>query len=119
MKTFLAIFTCAENSKNHEAWKRLGPDVQAERMKTGMAAVAQWEEKYGKQITFDGGALGETTKVVDKDGIRDAPSKMGRFAFIEADSHEEAAKIFAEHPHFAIFPGDAIEILERDASARR
>jgi len=30
---------------------------------------------------------------------------------VQADSHEAAAKLFENHPHFAIFPGDAIEIM--------
>lgn len=113
MKSFLAIFTCAENSKNHEAWKQLDPQTQAERMKKGMAAKHQWEEKYKNQIIYDGGPLGEKTKKVSFQGIHDTPSIVGAFVVIEAKSHDEAAKIFLDHPHFAIFPGDGIDIIER------
>jgi hypothetical protein len=31
---------------------------------------------------------------------------------VQADSHEAAARMFEGHPHFAIFPGDALEIME-------
>ena len=31
---------------------------------------------------------------------------------VRADSHEAAAKMFLNHPHFAIFPGDAVEVME-------
>jgi hypothetical protein len=31
---------------------------------------------------------------------------------VRADSHEAAARIFEGHPHFMIFPGDGIEVME-------
>jgi hypothetical protein len=31
---------------------------------------------------------------------------------IEAETHEAAARHFRNHPHFTIFPGDAVEIME-------
>jgi hypothetical protein len=31
---------------------------------------------------------------------------------VKAESHEVAAKMFQEHPHFTIFPGDGVEIME-------
>jgi hypothetical protein len=37
---------------------------------------------------------------------------MGAFLVVKANSHDEAAKMFLEHPHFAIFPGDGVEVLE-------
>jgi len=110
VKTFLAIFTCAENSKAHQAWKQL--DAQT-RMQKGMAAQLQWSAKYADQIVYDGGALGGKTKIVDSQGIHDMPSQMGYFAVLRADSHDEAAKMFLEHPHFALFPGDGVEVIER------
>ena len=36
---------------------------------------------------------------------------MGAFTVVRAESHEAAAKLFEQHPHFAIFPGDAVEIM--------
>jgi ribosomal protein S17 len=31
---------------------------------------------------------------------------------VRAESYDEAAKMFLEHPHFMIFPGDAVEVME-------
>lgn len=118
MKTFLAIFTCAENSENHEKWKLLTKKEQQERMTKGMASKAQWEEKYKSKIVYDGGMLGEETKLVDNKGIHNLPSKVGHFFVVQAPSHDEAAKMFLEHPHFAIFPGDGVEITERTTVPR-
>ncbi len=113
MKSFLAIFTCAENSKNHEEWKKLTEEAQKEIMKKGMMALDQWNEKYKNQVIFDGGPLSEMTKKVDRHGVQETPSQMGTFLLIQANSHEEAAKVFLDHPHFALFPGDGIDVLER------
>jgi hypothetical protein len=31
---------------------------------------------------------------------------------VQADSHEAAARLFEKHPHFMIFPGDSVEVME-------
>lgn len=112
MNKFLAIFTCAENSIAHEAWKKLTRDEQHTRSEKGMAANNEWFEKYKEQIVDKGGMLGETTTLVDKNGSVNIPSKMGYFLIIKAASRDEAAKMFINHPHFTFFPGDGIEIIE-------
>ncbi len=112
MKSFLAIFTCAENSKNHQAWMKLDSETQKKRTQQGTLAKEQWELKYKNQLRFEGGPLGKQTKLVDAKGIHDIPSQMGYFMIVEAESFEAAAKMFLEHPHFSIFPGDGVEILE-------
>jgi hypothetical protein len=35
---------------------------------------------------------------------------MGAFMVVRAGSHEEAAKLFKNHPHYTIFPGERIEV---------
>lgn len=111
MKTFLALYTCAEDSRNHQAWKQLTPEMQAQRMQAGMAARERWLEKYKEQIVSQGSSLGEKTKLVDSDGVHDLPRQLGAFIVVRAQSHDEAAKMFLEHPHFAIFPGDGVQSL--------
>nr|BDT29701.1 YciI family protein [Bacteriovorax sp. HI3] len=118
MKTFLAIFTCAENSEAHEAWKKLGREEQKSRLDQGPELLAKWSAKYQAQVIYDGGHLGEVTKQVDNKGIRDIPSQMGTFLIVQAKSHEEAAEMFVEHPHFAVFPGNGVEIIEQTGIPR-
>jgi hypothetical protein len=36
---------------------------------------------------------------------------IGAYMVVRASSHEEAAKIFIDHPHFTLFPGDSVEIM--------
>ena len=42
-----------------------------------------------------------------QNGIADISNEMGAFTVVRAASHEAAAKMFENHPHFAIFPGEA------------
>ena len=62
-------------------------------------------------IVEQGGPLGKT-KRVDAQGISDTRNSMSGYVVVQAESHEAAAKMFEEHPHFTIFPGDAVEIME-------
>ncbi len=44
-------------------------------------------------------------------GVEDASNEMGAYMVIRAELHEAAAKLFERHPHFTIFPGEAVEIM--------
>jgi len=57
-----------------------------------------------------GGPLGKTLKV-NAGGITEVSNAMGGFTVIRAASQQEAAKLFENHPHFAIFPGESVEIM--------
>jgi DNA/RNA endonuclease YhcR with UshA esterase domain len=57
-----------------------------------------------------GGPLGKTKKI-DAKGIADISNQMGAFTVVRAPSQEAAAKLFENHPHFTIFPGESIEVM--------
>jgi hypothetical protein len=57
-----------------------------------------------------GGPLGKTKKVSQR-GIEDTSNGLGAFTVVRSNSHEAAAKLFENHPHFAIFPGDSVEVM--------
>jgi len=67
-------------------------------------------EKHQAAIVGMGGPLGKTKKV-SAHGIEDVSNAMGAYTVVRADSHEAAAKLFEDHPHFAIFPGEAVEVM--------
>jgi hypothetical protein len=51
-------------------------------------------------------------KRVSSHGVEEfTDSKVG-FAIVEADSHDEAVRMFAEHPHLGLHGGNSIEVLE-------
>jgi hypothetical protein len=61
-------------------------------------------------VSAMGGPLGKTKKITER-GIENVSNAMGAFVVVRAESHEAAAKLFDEHPHFTIFPGEAVEVM--------
>jgi hypothetical protein len=37
---------------------------------------------------------------------------LSGFVIVRAESQEAAARMFVNHPHFTIFPGESVEIME-------
>jgi hypothetical protein len=108
--TYLAVFVGSKNSAKWAAWNALSETERKAREKEGMAAWKAWVTKHQAALVEMGGPLGKTKKV-GAGGIADISNEMGAFTVVRADSHEAAAKMFEGHPHFAIFPGEAVEIM--------
>ncbi len=108
--TYLAVFCGSKKSPQREAWDRLAEADRRTREREGVAAWKAWVERHRDDIVAMGGPLGKTKKVSER-GIVDASNDLGAFTVVRAKSHEAAAKIFEGHPHFTIFPGEAIEIM--------
>ena len=111
MKTYLAVFIGNQESTTRSGWRDLAPEERKALEEKGMAAWGKWMADNARGIAFEGGPLGKT-KHVSKAGIRDISNSMAGFVVIKAESHEAAAKKFENHPHFTIFPGEAVEIME-------
>jgi hypothetical protein len=45
-------------------------------------------------------------------GIAAAQNTICGYVVVSAQSHEAAARLFENHPHFSIFPGEAVEVME-------
>lgn len=109
MKKFLAIYYGSAASM--EKWANLSEAAKLDRQKEGIKVWASWAEKNSKMIVDMGNPLGKTKKVDDK-GVSDSKNQLTAYTIVEAETHDEAAKLFLKHPHFEIFPGDSIEIME-------
>jgi hypothetical protein len=77
----------------------------------GMEAWQKWVKAHEKSIVDGGSPLGKTKRVT-RDGIADFRNNLAAYTVVEAQSYDEAAKMFLDHPHFTIFPGDGVEIME-------
>ena len=108
--TYLAVFLGSKNSPRRAAWDALAESQRGAKTQEGIAAWKAWMEKHHAAIVAVGGPLGKT-KQVSASGIVDASNEMGAFAVVRAASHQAAAAMFEKHPHFAIFPGDRIEVM--------
>jgi len=109
MKNFLAIYT--GTAEKLEAFKKLDAEERARREAEGMKAWMDWGEKNAASIVDVGAPLGKTKRAASE-GVSDTKNNIAGYIIVRAESHDAAAKLFLNHPHFSIFPGDAVEIME-------
>ena len=108
--TFLAIFLGNKTSPRMTAWMALPEAERRAKEQEGIAAWKAWMEKHHAAIVGMGGPLGKTKRITQS-GIEDTSNAMGAYVVVRADSHEAAARLFEKHPHFMIFPGEAVEVM--------
>ena len=108
--TYLAVFLGSKTSPKMAAWNALPAAERQKKEREGIAAWKAWVEKHQGAILEMGGPLGKT-KQVDARGVTDTANELGAFTVVRAASHEAAAKMFENHPHFANFPGERVEIM--------
>ncbi len=110
MPQFMALYTGSPQAAAASGWDKLDETTRKAREREGMEAWGAWQEKNKASVVVAGGPLGKT-KRADKSGVSDTSNAIAGYIIIEAPSHEAAAKLFENHPHFAIFPGEAVEIM--------
>jgi hypothetical protein len=108
--TYLAVFLGSKTSSKIAVWNALPEAERRSKEREGMAAWKGWVETHQGAIVGMGGPLGKTKKIT-QDSIEDISNQMGAFTIVQAESHEAAAKLFENHPHFVIFPGESVEIM--------
>jgi hypothetical protein len=109
MKKFIAIYLGTPEA--FKTWTALDEATRKQREQAGMEAWVRWGTDHQKSIVYDGGPLGKT-KRADAGGVTDTKNALAGYVIVEAETHEAAARMFENHPHFAIFPGESVEIME-------
>jgi hypothetical protein len=109
MKKFLAIYIGTADA--FKKWSDLSESERNQREQAGMKAWGDWGAKHEQSIVIGGGPLGKT-KRISPAGIQDIKNNMTGYVVVQAESHDAAARMFENHPHFAIFPGESVEIME-------
>ena len=111
MKRFLAIYIGTATAREKSQWDELEEQKRNALEASGIKAWIAWGERNATKIIDHGTPLGKT-KRTSPQGIADIKNTMVGYVIVEAESHEAAAKLFENHPHFTIFPGDSVEIME-------
>lgn len=111
MKKFLAVFTGNTAAHERSGWDALSVADRAKREADGIAAWGAWVEKHKAAIVDNGAPLGKT-KRTGPSGVSDIKNNLVAYVVVQAETHEAAAKMFEGHPHFTIFPGEAVEVME-------
>lgn len=111
MTKFLAIYTGSPAAVERSGWNALDEATRKARQAEGMRAWIDWGTANAARIVDQGGPIGKT-KRASAEGIADIRNAITGYVIVEAESHEAAAKLFENHPHFTIFPGNSVEIME-------
>jgi hypothetical protein len=111
MKKFLAVYMGTAAARSSAEWDKLDASKRQEIQTKGMKAWMDWGTANAAAIVDQGAPLGKT-KRASKQGIADFKNALTGYVIVQAESHAAAAKLFENHPHFAIFPGDSVEIME-------
>lgn len=111
MKKFLAVFLGTPASVERAGWNQLDPAKRQEREAAGMKAWGDWMVTHQGAIVATGGPLGKTKRAA-AEGVSDTKNDIAGYVIVQAESHAAAAQMFVKHPHFSIFPGEAVEIME-------
>ena len=111
MPRFVALYMGWERPEDQAAWNALSAAEQTQRQQDGMTAWGQWVERHRAVIVDTGSPLGKTL-IASPAGTTAGHNAVTAYVIVDAASHEAAARMFENHPHFSIFPGRSVEILE-------
>ncbi len=111
MKQFLAVYTGSPAARAASGWDALDEAERGARQRRGVEAWGQWVAAHRSAIVDTGAPLGSTLRV-SAQGVESIHNAMAAFTIVQAESHQVAAAMFEGHPHFTIFPGGAVEIME-------
>jgi transcription antitermination factor NusG len=111
VKNYLAIFLGTPSSPKFAEFMAMEEGKRKKIEATGMKAWGDWMQKHQSVIVETGGPLGKT-KRTSAQGVSDTKNNLSGYVVVKADSHDAAAKLFEKHPHFMIFPGESVEIME-------
>jgi hypothetical protein len=107
MDKFLVLYR-APNSVVDEWMKK--PEQERKPEETMMMdAWKKWMSVNASNITDKGAGAGKP-KVVSSSGVKDARNDIMMYQIVQANSADEAAKMFVGHPHFGI-PQATIEVM--------
>jgi len=108
MQRYLAIYVGTPGA--FAKWQKLDEATRKAREASGVKAWTDWMTANSAVVVDQGGPLGKT-KRTSADGVADISNNIAGYVIVQAESHEAAAKLFENHPHFSIFPGDSVEIM--------
>ena len=104
MKNFLAIYLGSADAN-----AKL--EITDAQKRAGMDKWMNWTTENVSAIVDLGSPLGKTKKI-SADGVSDTRNRMTAYTIVQADSHDAAARLFVNHAHFTVFPGDSVEVME-------
>jgi len=106
-KKFLALYLVPASVMAD--WAKTDPETRKAAEQKMQAEWGKWMGEHSNMITLT--EAGGKTKRVTAGGVSDTKNDIILYSFVEAKSHESAAKSFENHPHLQI-PQSSIEVME-------
>lgn len=109
MPHFLAVYTLQpEDIARFRAMPKSEQDAADE---VGLKQWAEWEERNAAHLPDLGGMVGKTRRVTRDKEVVDSVNPFCGFVIVEAETIDEAANLFRDHPHISVFPGDGVDVM--------
>jgi hypothetical protein len=108
MPRFLALYTM--QPEDVARFRSLPKSEQDAIDAVGFKQWKEWEARNAASFRDRGGMVGKTMRVT-RDGIAGAVNSVCGYIVVEAETIEAAARLFENHPHFSVFPGDGVDIM--------
>jgi hypothetical protein len=106
MKKFLVLYMAGAAD-----FERMMKESTPEQQQKGMAAWMKWMGDHKASIVDGGAPLGKS-KRVDAKGASDIKNGIGGYSIVQANTAEDATKLFGkDHPHLQM-PGGWVEVVE-------
>jgi len=107
LKKFLVLYLVPADVM--VSWAKTDPATKKAAEQKMQSDWQHWMGDHAKMITLTEAA--GRTKAVTSAGIGDIKNDIMLYSIVEAESHDIAAKAFANHPHLTI-PQSSIEVME-------
>jgi len=108
MPRFLAVYTM--KPEDLARFRQMPKAEQDAVDAVGVPQWAEWQARNAASFPDLGGMVGKTLRV-SKSGIAPATNSFCGYVVVEAETIEAAARLFENHPHFTVFPGDGVDIM--------
>ncbi len=107
LKRFLVLYLVPADVM--ASWAKTDPETRKAAEEKMRADWNRWMSEHAAMIKTTEAA--GKTKAVTSAGIVDSRNDIMLYAIVEADTHESAARAFANHPHLTI-PQSSIQVTE-------
>lgn len=106
MKKFLALYMAPS-----AAMEQMMRGSSTEDMENNIRLWEIWMEENKDSLVDAGDPLGKTKRAT-AEGVTDIKNEVGGYSIIQAESHDDAMKLFGRgHPHFNL-AGATVEVME-------
>jgi hypothetical protein len=108
MKRFLVTYLAPTSVIDD--WKKTDPEKRKTAEEKMQNDWKRWMREHDNIFVDYGAGVGKTRRVTAL-GSADGKNDIMLYAIVQAETHEAASKMFADHPHLGI-PSASIEIME-------